>query len=115
MEKEQKILELQKQLFEQLRKDIINLVSPFGSLKIRSVHRFVDEDLCEDIVRTKEVKIKNGQLLLLQDTWNGEGDPNETYFDDDELFHEEYWANYSKLSPVAYEKLARKPIASAVG
>ena len=76
-------------LFDLLYAAILNLILPYGSLDLYALHRYIDDDCEQAIIRLKKIWIEDGELFIKTDENNGESYPADVHFDYDEDFEKE--------------------------
>lgn len=76
-------------LFDLIYAAILNLVLPYGSLDVKCLHRYIDENCEQSITRVKKIWIDNGELFVNTDENNSESYPSDVHFDYDEDFEKE--------------------------
>ena len=59
------------------------------SVDCQMVFRYIDDDLEQDVIRVKQVRVDGDHLVCVSDTWNREGYAADVHFDDDWAFEDE--------------------------
>lgn len=77
-------------------KELLNLLEPFeNGIELKLCYRYVDDDCEQDIIRFKKIRVENASVICTVDHFNGEHFASETFFDDDDCFHNEETVVYS--------------------